>query len=107
MRRSNQGKPARIKRKALEQMRELFSLAAAAYRDDPSLSHRYVFLARKLAMKHKVSIPSELKRRFCKRCGRYLVPSVNARVRLKDGRVVSFCTGCRAISRVPYRKRKR
>jgi len=93
-----------LRRISLERIETLFEQARLRFKEDKSLSKRYVTLARKIAMKYKVSIPSKLKRQFCKKCGHFLVPSVNARVRLNKGKVVYLCLECRNIARVGYKK---
>ncbi len=55
-------------------------------------------------MRYNVRTPAAFKRRFCKDCGAYLVPSVNARVRVGRGHLAITCTGCGAIQRLPYRR---
>jgi ribonuclease P protein subunit RPR2 len=70
-----------------------------------NLSGRYISLARKIAMKYKTPIPSELKKRFCKSCGVFLKPSINCRVRLNKGKAVYTCLSCGSSQRYPYAKR--
>ena len=45
---------------------KLFKQAELRFKKQPELSNRYIELARKIAMKYKVKIPRELKRKFCK-----------------------------------------
>ena len=104
-------KPAISKRKqkeiARERIKELFQEAETIFSRDKSLANRYVTLARKLAMKVKIRIPLELKRRFCKHCYKFLLPGVNARVRTRDGKVIIACLECQRFMRIPIvRKRK-
>lgn len=84
---------------AMDRIKNLFSQAEVMFSSDPALSDRYVSLARKLAMKHRIRIPRDLKRRFCKHCFRYLVPSKNCRVRINNGKVVYHCSGCKGFMR--------
>ena len=92
---------------AKERIRTLFDQAEKVFHEDPELSNRYVELARKIAMKFKVRIPRELKRRFCKHCKTYLVPSVNCSVRTHEGHVVYYCKTCRKYMRFPYRREQK
>ena len=62
---------------ARQRIEILFQQAKEKFPKSPSLSNRYVKLARELAMKVKIRMPVELKRRFCKHCYSYLVPSKN------------------------------
>jgi len=88
-----------IKKESLEKIKILFSEAAEQFPKNPSLSDRYVQLARKIAMKHKIKFPRELKRRFCKHCYAYLVPGKNCRVRIQKHRVIYFCEKCKNFMR--------
>lgn len=97
-------KQKEMKKTAKERIKYLFEQAEKAFNRNPSLSNRYVTLARKLAMKYKVRIPRELKRRFCKHCYRYLVPGKNCRVRTKNGKIVYYCENCRKFMR--YQRHK-
>lgn len=107
MKRRYKKKPKKQREIALERIRTLFRQAMEMFKKDPNLSDRYVYLARKIAMKYKVRIPSELKKRFCKHCYRYLVPSVNCRVRLQKGKVVYYCLHCKKHMRFPYIREKK
>ena len=92
---------------ARERIKILFEQAETAFNKDPRLSNRYVELARKIAMKCKLRIPTELKRRFCRHCYCYLVPGKNCRVRTHEGKVVYYCSSCKKYTRFPYVKEKK
>ena len=62
---------------ALERIYRLFELAEQEFALHPERSKRYVELARKLGTRNKAVIPAELKKRFCKRCGAFLVKGKN------------------------------
>lgn len=81
----------------------LFKQAGEAFREDSGLSDRYIKLARRIAMKHKIRLPSALKKRFCKHCHKYLVPGANCRVRLHKHRLIYYCIGCRHYMRHPIK----
>jgi ribonuclease P protein subunit RPR2 len=89
---------------ALDRIEQLFSEAEKAFKEKPHLSNRYVELARKIAMKAKVRIRSELKKRFCKHCQSYLKPGVNCRVRLTKKHLTYYCQSCKKFMRFPYKK---
>jgi ribonuclease P protein subunit RPR2 len=86
----------------LSRIKKLFEEAENIFGEYKKLSNRYVYLARRLSMKHKVKIPLELKRRFCKNCYSYLKPGVNCRVRLRNKMVVYYCLECKHYMRFPY-----
>ena len=85
---------------AQEQIRALFAAAAAA--SSPSSANRLVQKARRLAMRHRIRLPSSLKKHFCSHCHAYLRPGVNCRVRLAKQRVIYLCLGCKKFMRFPY-----
>ncbi len=99
---------SRYQKKAKEQLDianrridKLFSLADEMFLTDSTLSDRYVDLARKIAMKFKISLKSEFKRKFCKHCNKYLRSGVNCRVRTVSKKLVYSCFSCKKFSRIP------
>ena len=85
-----------------ERLRRLTDLAhgaARAGRDDRA--RRYVRLARRIAERNRLSMPTRLKRFTCPACDAYLVPGKNARFRTQDGHVVVTCD-CGTQQRYPY-----
>lgn len=79
---------------AKERICLLFSRARDAFRDHPERSDRYVALARRIAMRQRVRIDREFRRRFCHHCHSFLVPGRNMRVRVHRGNVVVTCGIC-------------
>ncbi|MBW3014027.1 ribonuclease P [Candidatus Woesearchaeota archaeon] len=90
---------------ALERVRELFKQAEASAPNNLDRAHRYVALARKVAMRYNAKIPVSLQRKFCKHCHHYLVPGVNLRVRTHDGKVVYYCRDCKKYMRFVMKKK--
>lgn len=88
---------------AQERITILFQQAEKVFQKDKALANRYVELARKIAMKVKTRIPTNLKRRFCKHCYKYLKPGVNARVRTREGKVIISCLECKKFMRILIR----
>ena len=107
MKRKYKEKPKKQKEIALERIKILFEEAKLAFKEDPALSNRYVHLARKLAMRYKIRIPKEFKRKYCKHCYSYLKPPYNARVRIQNKKVVYTCYNCRKFMRFPLIKKKK
>ncbi len=91
---------------AQQQIQRLFELADVISETRPELSDRYIHLAKQIGMRHRVRIPSHLKRRMCKHCGKYLVPGRTCRVRLNYARVVITCYACGKQIRYPYKTRR-
>jgi len=103
MKKRYKGKNKEQQKITKERIEVLFKEAKSVFKEDPKLSDRYIHSARKIAMKYKVKIPSILKRKFCKHCYKYLVPSVNCRVRAQRGKVVYYCLSCKKFTRLPYK----
>ena len=102
MKPSHSKKPDAFRSIAQERIFTLFKQAEKMFGKDPALANRYVALARKIGMKYKARMPSVLKRKYCKYCYSFLMPSVNARVRLNKGKVVYYCLACKKHMRFPY-----
>lgn len=96
-------KPSNQLKIANERIKELFRQADEVFDEDESLADRYVEIARKLSMRYKTRMPSELKKRFCKNCYCFLVPGRNCRIRTHEGKVVYYCMKCRNVMRFPYK----
>jgi|TARA_Y100000310_G_scaffold302635_1_gene340177 ribonuclease P protein subunit RPR2 len=90
---------------AEKRIKILFKEAGKIFKKDPKLADRYIKLARKIAMKIKVRIPRELKRKFCKHCYRFLKQGVTCRVRTKDKKVIYFCMNCEKYMRFPIKQK--
>ncbi len=92
-----------FKRIAKQRMEELFTLADSIFGEDIVLANRYVHLARKMAMRYKLRIPRNLKRKFCKHCYVYLRAGVNSRIRVQNGKIIIFCNKCKKFTRIPLK----
>lgn len=89
------GNKAKLRKNALEEIKSLF-LKAKQY---PSKADNYVKKARKLGMKVNLSIPKELKRKYCKHCNSYFRLG-NYRVRTRNKMIVYSCFKCRKYTKV-------
>jgi len=67
---------------ASERMQILFQNAISNAKSNPELSQRQAALAKKICMKHKVSMPYELQISFCKKCKSFIAPGINSRIRI-------------------------
>lgn len=94
---------AKQKEIAHERVKVLFQQAEEMVSKNKALANRYVTLVRKIAMKTKIKIPRELKRKFCRFCHSYLQPGVNSRIRTRNGKVVIACLECKKFMRIPLR----
>lgn len=96
----------RHRKMAAKRIEILFKKAeSAALAGEVNRANRYTHLARKIGMRYNVTIPSQYRRRFCKRCYSYLMPSVTCRARVRNGMVVTRCSECGYINRYGYSKR--
>ncbi len=72
---------------------------------NPEYANRYVFLARKIAMKLNVKIPKEYKMLFCHKCYRYFnSKTVAVRTNAKTKAVEYKCKSCGHTNRYGYTK---
>jgi ribonuclease P protein subunit RPR2 len=101
-RREFQKKPYNVEM-AEQRIDRLFSLAEKAFPTRPELADRYVDIAKRISMRHRVSIPGQYKKRICKQCGSYLMPGKNSRIRLDGKNLIITCQNCGAIKRYPYK----
>lgn len=92
---------------AQERVKSLLDLAEKAFSKNPDRADHYVSLARRVAMKARIKIPSELRKTFCKHCYKFLQPGANCRVRTKNKKVVYYCLHCKKYMRFPYIREKR
>jgi len=99
----------RVKQKhiARERVRHLIGFAEKVFSKSPQRACHYIKLARKVAMKARIRIPPDLKRKFCKHCYRFLKPGVNCRVRTRKVKVVYYCLNCKKYMRFPFLKEKK
>jgi ribonuclease P protein subunit RPR2 len=88
-----------IPEERIERLTALARAAVADGRDDRS--REYVRLARRIAERHRLSLPRPLSRFACEDCDVYLRPGDNARVRLRGDAVVVTCD-CGAHHRYGY-----
>lgn len=89
---------------AAERCAKLLSLAKEVYPKEPQLSLRYVALARRLAMRHRLPLGQK---DFCKKCGTVWIAGVTLSVRTVRGekRVAYRCLKCGHARFFGYQKR--
>ena len=89
---------------AKRRIKQLFTLAEQkALTNKMILANRYVELARKISMRHQVSIPKEYKRSYCKHCYSYRLPDVTSRIRINRGKLIIYCFKCKKYTRIPLK----
>ena len=93
-----------VKRIATERVDILYHLAwRMVLTEDYELANRYVELILKIAKKHKIRLPRQLKYNICKKCHTFLIPGKNAQVRLKKGKIIIKCENCGSYKRYPIK----
>ncbi len=96
-------KPDKQVKIAKARIKFLFDEAKESFKKNSKLSDKYIKLARRIAMRYKIRMPSELKKQFCRNCNKFLVPGANCRVRIHKHRVIYYCMGCRHYIRHPIK----
>jgi len=103
MKKKFKGTKNQQKRLALEEVSNILNKAKEAFKKKPDLAHKYAKKARRTALKYKLKLPLNLKRRICKNCHSYLVPGKNLRVRTHKGHIVFYCLNCKKFMRIRYK----
>ncbi len=89
---------------ALERIEILFELAEKA---ENKLADRYVYLARKIAMRFNLKLLKSLKQKFCHHCYIYFKPDrVTVRTNAKNKVVEHTCSSCGKVTRYGYGRKK-
>ena len=96
------------KKIAIDRIKILFKQAKDMIKENSKFADRYVFLAKKIAMRANVKFTSEQRKSFCKKCNSFLVPGVNCIVRTnsKTKCVEYTCKKCGNKIRHGYSKEK-
>lgn len=69
---------------------------------DKRLSKTYAKKIRYLYMKHKINLPRTIKRQLCKHCYGVLIPSLNCRIRTREGKIIIYCLDCKNYTRIAF-----
>ncbi|HLC74426.1 MAG TPA: ribonuclease P [Candidatus Nanoarchaeia archaeon] len=87
------------------QITQLFAHAEQIFSKNKEQANKIITKARRIAMKYRMSLPTQWKRRICKHCYKFLKPGVNSRVRISNGKIVILCMECKKFTRIPVGKR--
>jgi len=98
---AGRSKNGEVKRLARERIAVLFQRAEEFFPVNPCWSDRCVVLARNIAMRQRVGLEWQHRRKICPHCYRFHVPGVTMRVRIRKGKVVVTCFHCHRQSRFP------
>ena len=88
---------------ALDRCAELVKLAKLMWKGDKELSRRYIHLARKLAMRHRLKLG---RRSFCKKCNSVFIigETLVVRTSAKEKSVIWKCKECQNALKFPFTK---
>jgi len=95
-----------INRIALERMYRLMDLALDEWKTHPKRSTDYLKLMKRIGMRNKVKIPTELKKLHCKKCFSLLLESKDKEIRIKEKILLIKCKNCGTIKKVFPKKKK-
>ena len=90
------------KEKAVKSIVEFIDNASKIFKNDKAVANKIVKKARRVAMKNRVKLPSDVKRRICKHCKSLLVQGDNCRVRLNAGNLIYYCKECKRYTKFRY-----
>jgi len=88
---------------ALQRIEILVQNALESVKSDAELAQKQAMLARKISNKFRVRLPYEIRQLYCKKCKRFIVPSIDARVRIGRSNVKAVRITCLRCGHV-YRK---
>jgi ribonuclease P protein subunit RPR2 len=81
----------------------LFDSAISNARNNPNLAERQAQIARQISMRFKIRMPWQIQTSFCKKCKKFIVPSISSRVRIGRSNVKSIRITCNFCNHT-YRK---
>jgi ribonuclease P protein subunit RPR2 len=88
---------------AAQRIETLVRNAIETVKSDAELAQKQAMLAKKISTKFRVRLPYEIRQLYCKKCKRFIVPGVNARVRIGRTNVKAVRITCLKCGHV-YRK---
>lgn len=72
-------------------------------KSDADLAQKQAALAKKISTRFRVRMPYEIRQMFCKKCKRFIIPGVDARVRIGRTNVKAVRITCLKCGHI-YRK---
>ena len=88
---------------AMRRIEILVQNALENAKSDGELAQKQAMLAKRISSKFRVRIPYEIRQLYCKKCKRFIVPGVTARVRVGRANVKAVRITCLKCGHV-YRK---
>jgi len=88
---------------AIQRIEILLKNALETAKLDADLAQKQAMLAKKISTKFRVRLPYEIRQLYCKKCKRFIVPGVTARVRIGRANVKAVRITCLKCGHL-YRK---
>jgi len=88
---------------ATQRIEVLVQNALETAKSDAELAQKQAMLAKKISTKFRVRLPYKIRQLYCKECKRFIVPGVDARVRIGRANVKAIRITCLKCGHV-YRK---
>ncbi|MGH9921467.1 MAG: ribonuclease P protein component 4 [Nitrososphaerales archaeon] len=88
---------------AMQRIEILVQNALETVKSDTELAQKQAMLAKKISNKFRVRLPYEIRQLYCKNCKRFIVPSIDARVRIGRSNVKAVRITCLRCGHI-YRK---
>lgn len=80
---------------AKERINILFKEADKAAKNKKiEMANRYINIARKIGMRYNVRISTELRRKFCRKCKKFLYPNLSSNEKEEKGFLIIVCKNC-------------
>ena len=99
--RKRTAKKIKAKQEAKAFIPKLLKKSKLAYKEGSKKASRtYSKKIRYLCMKYKLKLPKTIKRQLCKHCYTILIPSINCRIRTKQGKLIIYCLDCKKYTRI-------
>ena len=88
---------------AIQRIEILLKNALETAKLDADLAQKQAMLAKKISTKFRIRLPYEIRQLYCKKCKRFIVPGVTARVRIGRANVKAVRITCLKCGHL-YRK---
>ena len=89
---------------ALRRILYLYKKAKEVAKYDLNLANRYIYLLWKLKLKYRITLPKNLRNKFCRKCLTIWIPGKTLRIRVRKGKIVYTCLRCGRIKRFPVKR---
>ncbi len=88
---------------AIERIYRIIEQAKKTAIYDLELANEQAKIAKRISMRYKVRLPYEIRQLFCKRCKRFIIPGINASIRIGRSNIKAIRIRCLECENI-YRK---